>query len=147
MTKYKHILLALDLKPEDDNKVSEQAFAVAEAHGAEVSLIHVVEPIFNYGIPAGTESKFDQWESELEETAKQHLLSFGKKHSIPPERQFISIGQIKRGILKTAEQINADLIVVGSHNRHGLSALFMGDTAEDMVHSAKCDVLSINISK
>ena len=147
MSNYKHILLALDLKPEDDEPVSDKALALAKAHGAEISIIHVVEPIFNYGIPPGTESKFDQWENELEETAKQQLSSFGEKYSIPAERQFISIGQIKRGILKTAQQINADLIVVGSHNRHGLSALFMGDTAEDMVHSATCDVLSINISK
>ena len=147
MSKYKRILLALDLKPEDDEHVSNQAITLAGAEGAEVNLIHVVEPIYSYGIPPGTESKFDQWQTELESSAKEQMERIGQKLAVPPERQYIAVGQIKRQLLRTAEQVDADLIVVGSHARYGLSALFMGDTADDMLHSANCDVLVVNISK
>jgi universal stress protein A len=145
MSKYERILLALDLKPEDDTPVSDKAVDFARNAGAELSLIHVVEPIFKYGMPPGTEGKFDEWEKELEETAKAKLKETGEKLSVPTERQYLGLGEIRQQILKTAEIIDADLIVVGTHSRHGLAKLFMGDTAEDMLHSAKCDVLAVHI--
>ena len=147
MTKYKRILLAVDLKEEDDAPVSEKAMALAESTGAEVSLIHVVEPIFNYGIPPGSELKVTEWEQELEETAKEQLKKTGEKLSIPTDRQFLGIGQIRQQIINTTKKINADMIVVGTHSRHGLNKLIMGDTAEDMLQSAKCDVLAVHINK
>ncbi len=147
MSDYQRILLAVDLKEEDDTPVSEKAMSIAKSTGAQVSVVHVVEPIYNYGIPPGTESRINEWEKELEETAKDKLKKVGEKLSIPADRQFIGVGQIRQQILRTAEMINADMIVVGTHSRHGLSRLIMGDTAEDMLHSAKCDVLAIHIPK
>jgi universal stress protein A len=147
MAKYERILLAVDLKAEDDAPVSEKAMAIAKSTGAEVSVVHVVEPIYNYGIPPGTEGKFDQWEKELETSAKSQLKKIGEKLSIPTNRQYMGVGQIKQQILRTAEMMNADLIVLGTHSRHGLNKLIMGDTAEDMLQSAKCDVLAVHINK
>lgn len=147
MSKYEKILLAVDLKAEDDTPVSERAMAIAHSTGAEVSIVHVVEPIYNYGIPPGTEGKFDEWEKELETTAKDHLKKIGEKLSIPTDRQYMGVGQIRHQILRTADMMNADLIVLGTHSRHGLNKLIMGDTAEDMLHSAKCDVLAVHINK
>ncbi len=147
MEKYERILLAVDLKPEDDTQVSDRAMSIAKSTGAEVSIVHIIEPIFTYGIPPGTESKFDEWEKELEAAAQSQLKNIGEKLSIPSDRQYMGIGQIRQQILSTAETINADLIVVGTHSRHGLNKLMMGDTAEDMLHSAKCDVLAVHINK
>lgn len=145
MSNYKRILVALDLKPEDDELVSGKALSLAKASGGEVNVIHVVEPIYNYGIPPGTESKFDEWETEIEQTAKLQLEKIGQKLSIPADKQYISVGQIKRQILYTAKKINADLIVVGTHSRHGLSSLFMGHTSDEMLHHSECDVLAVHI--
>ena len=39
-----------------------------------------------------------------------------------------------------------DLIVVGSHGRHGL-ALLLGSTANDVLHGAPCDVLAVRLQK
>lgn len=147
MSKYQNILLALDLKEEDDNAVAEKALAIAENSEAKISIVHVVEPIFNYGIPPGTEGKVDQWENELEETAKSQLEKVGLKLSVPANQQYIGIGQIRHHIIQTANKINADLIVVGTHSRHGISKLIMGDTAEDMINKASCDVLAVHIPK
>ncbi|NGX42448.1 MAG: hypothetical protein K940chlam7_00728 [Chlamydiae bacterium] len=147
MSKYQNILVALDLKPEDDDVVSEQAFRIAETSGATVSFVHVVEPIFNYGLPPGADNKYDQWESELEEGAKMQMSKLGEKCSIPTFRQYVRVGQVKRELLQTAERVRADLIVVGTHCRHGLTSLFFGNTADDVVNDAKCDVLAIHINK
>jgi len=47
-------------------------------------------------------------------------------------------------IIKIAEENNVDLIIVGSHGRHGL-ALLLGSTANGVLHHAKCDVLAVRI--
>lgn len=145
MTKYQKVLLALDLKPEDDEPVSEKAMAIANACAAEVSIIHVVEPIYSHGIPAGAENKFAEWQSEMEDSAKRKLQEIGKKLVVPSTRQYMAVGPIKKQLLRTAEQIQADLIVVGTHAKHGLKTIFFNDTADEMVHNAKCDVLAVNI--
>ncbi len=44
------------------------------------------------------------------------------------------------------EEINADLIVVGSHGRHGF-ALLMGSTANGVLHGARRDVLAVRVGK
>ena len=147
MTNYKRILLAVDLNEKDDSVVSEKAITLAKSTGAEISLIHVVEPIFNYGIPPGSELKVSEWEQELEATAKEQLKKTGKKLSVATERQYLGVGQIRQQILNTADKIKADMIVVGTHSRHGLNKLIMGDTAEDMLQSAKCDVLAVHINQ
>jgi universal stress protein A len=147
MSKYKRILLALDLKPEDDEPVSEQAMALARSQGAEVNIIHVVEPIYTCGIPAGGENKFVEMQVEIEQSAKEQLQRIGQNLCVPPAKQFLAVGQIKKQLLRTAETIKADLIVVGCHAKHGMRALFMADTANEMLHNANCDVLVINIPK
>jgi len=50
----------------------------------------------------------------------------------------------KEGILGAVQAHHADLIVVGSHGRHGLS-LLLGSTANAVLHGAPCDVLAVRI--
>jgi universal stress protein A len=45
-----------------------------------------------------------------------------------------------------ATEQNCDVIVVGSHGRHGL-ALLLGSTANDLLHGAPCDVLAVRLRK
>ena len=47
-------------------------------------------------------------------------------------------------VASLAEELKADLIVVGSHGRHGL-ALIMGSTANGVLHGAKRDVLAVRV--
>jgi len=145
MSKYQHILVAVDLKEKDDNPVSEQAQLLANASGAKLSVIHVIEPIYTYGIAPGGELQFDEWEKSIEDTAKKQLKKLCDKLSIPENQQILKIGSPRSLIMNAAENIGADLIVVGHHGRHGLSAILIGNTAEDMVHRAKCDVLAVHV--
>lgn len=45
---------------------------------------------------------------------------------------------------RLAKEQRCDLIVVGSHGRHGL-ALLLGSTANDILHGAPCDVLAVRL--
>ncbi len=51
------------------------------------------------------------------------------------------------GILHYAKEINADLIAIGTHGRHGISRLFNSSVSEDLVNHAFCPVLVVNLGK
>lgn len=142
MSHYKKLLIAVDLS-EDSAKVAECARNLAAGTGAELHLIHVIEPLsFAYGgdIPMD----FSGIQDEIHQQAVQQLTRFGEIYQIATERQHIVLGRPEVEIHNKATQINADLIVVGSHGRYGL-ALLMGSTANGVLHGASCDVLAVRV--
>ena len=144
MSNYQTILLSIDLT-EESSEVAERAQAIAANNGATIHVIHVVEPLsFAYGgdIPMD----FSGIQDEIQEQAKQQLQSFSKKFGIAEAHQHLVIGKPEIEIHSLAEEINADLIVVGSHGRHGL-ALLLGSTANGVLHGANCDVLAVRVSE
>jgi universal stress protein A len=78
---------------------------------------------------------------EITESVRERIARYG----IPPERLTIRIGRPAAEILSQAEDVAADLIVVGSHGRRGLSRVMLGSTANGVVHGARCDVLMVRI--
>ena len=119
MANYTRILTAVDLS-EDSDEVVERARAIATNNGAELHLIHVIEPLsFAYGgdIPMDLSTVQDQ----IHEQAKSHLAEFSAKLDVPPSRQHLIFGRPESEIQRTAEAVGADVIIVGSHGRHGLA--------------------------
>ncbi|MFT6434955.1 MAG: universal stress protein A [Candidatus Azotimanducaceae bacterium] len=107
--------------------------------------MHVIEPLsLAYGgdIPMDLSTIQEQ----IQETAKKQLADFAQSLSIPDENQHLIFGRPETEIHGLAEQIGADLIVVGSHGRHGL-ALLLGSTANGVLHGAPCDVLAVRVGK
>ena len=144
MSDYSKILVAVDLS-EDSAMVAKRAHSVAAGINAELHVIHVIEPLsFAYGgdIPMD----FSGIQDEIHQQASAQLKRFGETHEIPPERQHIVLGRPEVEIHSTAEEVGADLIVVGSHGRYGL-ALLMGSTANGVLHGASCDVLAVRVGK
>lgn len=143
--KYKHILFAADLQPHDDNPVADRVKALLEETGAEASLIHVVEQLtYSYGEPF-VSSNYLEWQTELEDAAKESILKLGTALGVPAERQHLPVGRPQDLIIEIAKDIGADLIVVGSHGRHGLAKLVLGSTANGVVQGAHCDVLAVRV--
>ncbi len=139
MGEYKHILVAVDLT-EESHHVARRACKLRHENNSEISCLHVIEPLsLAYGgdIPMDLSTIQEQ----IQETAKTHLAEFAKSLGIPPENQHLIFGRPETEIHAMANQIGADLIVVGSHGRHGL-ALLMGSTANGVLHGAPCDVLA-----
>ena len=143
MSQYTKILVAVDLS-EDSAQVAKRGYAIANNNSAELHLIHVIEPLsFAYGgdIPMD----FSGIQDEIHQQATQQLKRFAEANGIDEEHQHIILGRPEVEIHATAEELGADLIVVGSHGRHGL-ALLLGSTANGVLHGASCDVLAVRVN-
>jgi len=81
---------------------------------------------------------------QLEEQAKQRLTVIGKDLGVPIESQHVIIGQPAQEMHRFANDNHVDLIVVGSHGRHGIS-LILGSTATGVLHGSHCDVLAVRV--
>ena len=142
MGEYKHILVGVDLTVESRD-VSRRACALKVAFNAKLSCVHVIEPLsLAYGgdIPMDLSTIQEQ----IQDTAKNHLAEFASSLGIEDEDRHLIFGRPETEIHTLAKEIDADLIVVGSHGRHGL-ALLLGSTANGVLHGATCDVLAVRV--
>jgi universal stress protein A len=137
---YKHVLFATDLSAETDF-ILDKVRGMRGYTGAQLSLVHVVEPLPGYSYAY---LGIEDIEEQLIDEAREALAKLGEKLTIPRDHQWIEIGPAKTKILKIADDIQADLIICGSHGRHGLS-LLLGSTANAILHGAKCDVLTVRL--
>ena len=145
MDHYRHILVALDLAAETDYIV--EAAMRAKSPDAKVSLIHVVEPlVLGYGPDASGSAAAVTAKIEADSiaNAKQRLADIGRDQDIAEENQHLLQGHPARAIHHVAQEEGVDLIVVGSHGRHGFG-LLLGSTANGVLHGATCDVLAVRL--
>ncbi len=142
MGHYKHILLAADFSEHCDEVVC-KAKQLAENNQAQLSMVHVVDnlPIVDasYGPIIPIDGDLTE---QLMKSAKERMQKIAKQLGIVVSHQWLEIGSPKLEIVRVAEENNVDLIVVGSHGRHGL-ALLLGSTANGVLHHAHCDVLAV----
>lgn len=139
---YRHVLVAVDLT-KDSHKVLERAIPIARRNQAKLSIIHTLEPLgFAYGgdIPMDLTSIQDQ----LDDHAKQRLAEIADPYDVPREDQHVVVGMPDTEIHRFSREYAVDLIVVGSHGRHGF-ALLLGSTSTGVLHGAECDVLAVRV--
>lgn len=136
---YKHILFATDLT-EDTEFLIEKVKAIRGYTNAKLSIVHIVDPMPGYSYAyVGIEDV----EGRLMEEAVRSMVKLAERLNIKTEDQYVEVG-VKTKITKMADRIKADLIICGSHGRHGLS-LLLDSTANAILHSAKCDVLMVRL--
>jgi len=144
MAPYRHILLVVDLT-ETSLDIGRKAQALAAAFGAEVELLHVVE--FVPVEPMGeTLMPSVQIEDELLERAQQRLKALAADLGLPGAACRVESGNVKTEIVRVARERHADLIILGSRERHGLSIL-VNLTEDTVLHAAPCDVLAMRTGK
>ena len=140
---YRHVLVAVDLT-KDSHKILERALQIADRNHAKLSIMHTLEPLgFAYGgdIPMDLTSIQDQ----LDDHAKQRLAEIADAH-VARDDQHVVVGMPDTEIHRFADEHDVDLIVVGSHVRHGF-ALLLGSTSTGVLHGAQCDVLAVRVGK
>jgi universal stress protein A len=142
MAGYKQVLIAVDLS-EDSAEVARRGLEMAAHYGAKAALLHVVE--FIPVDPAG-EALLPppvDLEDEMVRGAGSRLDALCTALGGGIESR-LEVGVIKLEILRVAAESHADLIVLGSHERHGL-ALLLGSTEKAILHKARCDVLAVHL--
>ncbi len=138
----KNILVAVDTSDEA-KQVLKSAIELGRCFEANPSLIHVVEPVV-------TESSYDLINTvplDMDDIMVKHsegFLANLKKDLAPDISSCVEVGSVKAEILRHARENSVDLIVVGSHGRHGLARL-LGSTANALLHGAPCDVYVVRI--
>lgn len=144
MSRYARILLAVDLTDES-SQLAERAVEMARLNQAQLSLIHVVEPLsFAYG--GDVPMDLSTIQEQLDEHARNKLDEYASKLDYPVVRKFVVTGNAETEIHRIASNEEIDLIILGSHGRHGL-ALLLGSTANGVLHGAPCDVLAVRVHK
>ncbi|MGB0359805.1 MAG: universal stress protein [Endozoicomonas sp.] len=144
MNLYKHILVAVDLSVDSD-EVLGKAKTIAERYQARLTLVHVIEPL---SIAYGTDIPLDltTLQDEITEQAKESIAHLADSINLEKGEQHVVYGRPEREVHRIAKESDVDLIVVGSHGRHGL-ALILGSTSTSVLHGASCDVLAVRVGK
>ncbi len=144
MANYKRVLVAVDLTSDSD-QVLQRAVDIAERNGAALHLIHVIEIVsFAYGgdVPMDLTSLQEQ----IDKHANERITSKASALSYPVAETVVATGNTEEEIREHAAKVGADLIVIGSHGRHGL-ALLLGSTSNGVLHGAKCDILAVHLQE
>ena len=141
--KIKRILCPTDFSAIAEKAV-EYAVFLASSHNAELQLLHVVDHLHgfdNYLILSMTPHEISE---RMEKHANEDLSEVVNqiKETVKTEKA-VRHGKASVQIIKMAREMKADLIVMGSHGRTGLSHVIIGSVAEAVVRHAYCPVLVV----
>ena len=143
MTIYSKVMVAIDLT-EEAPQVLGKALEVSKAHGAELMLVHVVEPV-GYAYGGDIPMDLSELQDQLDKAAHEQLQAYGDQYGISKENQVVTVGRPESEIHRLAKEQGVDLVIVGSHGRRGIQ-LLLGSTANGVLHGSECDVLAVRIN-
>jgi universal stress protein E len=143
------ILAAINVGVDDDNhislneKITKQALHFAKLLSSNVHLVNSFP-----GTPANIVIEIPEFDPTMyDESAKLHheqsMRVHSEKHHINKQHCHVAIGLPEDVITQYAEQLDAELVVLGTIGRQGLSAALLGNTAEHVIDKLNCDVLAI----
>lgn len=125
----------------------QEAIKLAKQEGATLRLVHVVNELILFGIE-GPPMVYSDLLQSLRETGNSTLKkaeAVVREHGIEPQGIILEAvgGRAADHIVEEAKQWAADLIVMGTHGRRGMSRLAMGSDAELVLRSATVPVLMV----
>jgi nucleotide-binding universal stress UspA family protein len=147
MKPFSRILAAIDFS-ENSETAFEYALTLAKQFDAELVIMHVInEPVDLRGFYVPHIS-FEQLEKEIEEGATRMIENFcnARLASFTNYTTTLVTGIPCDEIVLKAKEINASLVVLGTHGRTGLDHIIFGSTAERVVRLASCPVLTVRLS-
>jgi len=147
---YKQIVIAID-GSELTPKVLEHAYALARLSKAAVEIVTVTEPspLFMSGselITVSTQELLAELEKANAEQAKALLdkaIAAAQTAGVEVTVRHIRQKVPSEGILQAAEDVKAELIVMGSHGRRGLNRFLLGSQANEVLTRSKIPVLIV----
>ena len=152
----KKILYATDLS---ENSAYAFRYAVnsAQQHGGKIHIVHVLEEI-KANILAAYYEKIqeirEKGKEEIKDRIQKRLETFCQREILkdPECRDLVASTEVVEGdpaaeILRKADELRVDLVVMGTHGKGLLEHAFLGSVAEKILHRIKIPVLTIPIPK
>tara|TARA_R110002124_G_scaffold149220_1_gene315002 strand:+ start:141157 stop:142020 length:864 start_codon:yes stop_codon:yes gene_type:complete len=134
----KNIIVSTDLTINCDRAL-ERAIKIAKSSGAKLHVVHVA-PI--YLLP-GKVSETETLKQDKEELIRSHLSSYAGAEALKPTIHVIEGGNAFAEIIAISKKLNADLIVMGLHNKLGFRDMFIGTTVERVIRKGLKPVLMV----
>lgn len=139
---YRNILLPVDLSDEHSwRKALPTAIALCATFQAQ---LHVMTVVPEFGLPMVGQFFPPDYESKVHDHVGTQLRDFIAEH-VPEDvtvKRIVAAGKIYQQILRTAKEIGADLIVMGSHHPE-LADYLLGPNAARVVRHADCSVMVV----
>jgi nucleotide-binding universal stress UspA family protein len=143
---YRHVLVAVDLSDCSADAVRAVTGLGLEKHAA-ISVAHVVDaPATRLMSRASmTEDQVKDYLADVEERASDELGAFLANLKFHPIRRIVKHNStsVAHTISSVAREVSADLVVVGTHGRTGITKLLLGSVAEEVLRTADHDVLAV----
>jgi universal stress protein A len=143
---YRNILAAVDITDEAE-EILKAARAIANDKKSTISVVTVLRPMAEFYVNLYSTLEDNAGigiDSKAVEHATAWLSDLAKRNGIDASAVNVIIGTPAVEIRRMAEKLDADLIVLGTHGRHGLG-LMLGSTANAVLHGAPCNVLAIKM--
>ena len=148
---YKTIIVAVD-NDENSAAVCRRAVDLGSICNAQLHLIHNVEPLPPIaapgvigGAPFPPAHSDEEHQQSIDDATQQLSVLAKELGEMVTGYQVIESPNTRNAIHDAAESNNAELIIAGSHGRHGLSLFLSGSTANELLKDAPCDVLAVRI--
>ncbi len=144
MKHFHRILMATDFTAASDPALDE-AIEMAKGNGTELLIAHAYQsPVM---LPEQTVSPetYEQWDRDLRTDVLQRLqplLEKARQEGIM-SRGLVLSGAPHEAIAEAAKESDADLIVMGTHGRKGVSRFFIGSVASRVISTAPCPVMTV----
>jgi nucleotide-binding universal stress UspA family protein len=138
------------LVPTDFSGAADLAFGyaidLAKRYDGSLHVIHVIEDAyFAHGYPDGYFAELPSLQQRMQAEAERHLGVLRTRCTAAEVAATTQVldGRPAREIVKLAEEMGTDLIVMGTHGRSGVAHLLMGSVAEHVVRTAPCPVFTV----
>jgi len=138
----KHILVPTDFAPASASAL-ELGVQMARAFDAKLTLLHVWElPIYPYMDFMLNSAVISEIEDAATKGLARALAELQK--AVPGAQSRLKTGLPWQGILEASDELGVDLVIMGTHGRHGLSRVTLGSIAEKVVRLSKVPVLTVH---
>ena len=144
---FQKIVIATDFS-ESSLAALETAYDLALQGGHTLHLIHVMEPYLVTGDPTAmlhpsVEQAYQEARERLAALIPDGWIDEEKAQFLVVKPAVLTESSPAQAITRFAQSKEADLIIVGTHGRKGLTRMLMGSTAESLLRQSPCPVLVV----
>lgn len=144
---YQHVLLVTDLKDDADLVAQKTKAVLACQQNSKLSVLHIVkDELVGFGYELVPVASLYEADAEKCAEAKVEMSAFLERNQLDAANADITTAiSSGEGIISYCDSHAVDLVVIGRHERHGLSAFLNGSTADNIISDIKCDILVVHL--